>query len=83
MNYPPAMDKKMHVIIFRFNKFWLIQFKKNIDNSSNLIMIWCSESSFYLGFIYHPDLLQTNQKISEKISVYIFMWRSVKKFLLV
>ena len=82
MNYPPTLDNKMHVIIFRFNKFWLIQFKKNIDNSSNLIMIWCSESSFYLGFIHHPDL-HTNQNISEKFSVYIFMWRSVKKFLLV
>jgi len=26
-----------------------------------------------LGSIHHPDLLYTNQNISEKFSVYIFM----------
>jgi len=36
-----------------------------------------------LGFIHHPDLLHTIQNISEKFSVFIFMWRSMKKFLLV
>ena len=36
-----------------------------------------------LGFIHRPDLSCTNQNISEKCSVFIIMWKSKKKFLLV
>jgi hypothetical protein len=81
------MDNKMHVIILWFNKLWLIQLMKNIDNNDYIIVIWWWADAVIvvisLGFIHHTDLLYTNQNISEMCSVVIFMWRSMKKFLLV
>ena len=87
MNYPPALYNKMHVIILWFNKLGLIQLIKNIDNTGYITVIWWWSDAvrvvISLGFILHPDLLYTNQNISEMCSVFIFMWRSMKKFLLV
>ena len=60
---------------------------KDIDNTDNIIVIWWWSDAVIvitsLGFIHQPDFLHTNQNISEMCSVLIFMWKTIKKILLV
>ena len=87
MNYAQALDSNMVEIILCCNKLWHIQLMQNINNTDYIIVIWWWSDAVIviicLGFIHHPDLLYTNQNISEICSVLIFMERSIKKFLLV